>query len=48
MVDQILGIGTLDGFDQVKMAYKRRRKDTEISGDTEYLLKVRGFGLLGL
>ncbi|XP_071679100.1 protein CHLOROPLAST J-LIKE DOMAIN 1, chloroplastic-like [Lolium perenne] len=38
--DQILGIGTLDGFDQVKMAYKRRRKDTEISGDTEYLLKL--------
>ncbi|KAM0930625.1 hypothetical protein ACQ4PT_000825 [Festuca glaucescens] len=36
----ILGIGTLDGFDQVKMAYKRRRKDAEISGDTEYLLKL--------
>ncbi|XP_047072414.1 uncharacterized protein LOC124681564 [Lolium rigidum] len=39
-IKKILGIGTLDGFDQVKMAYKRRRKDTEISGDTEYLLKL--------
>uniref|UniRef100_A0A0E0BBQ9 Uncharacterized protein n=1 Tax=Oryza glumipatula TaxID=40148 RepID=A0A0E0BBQ9_9ORYZ len=38
--DQILGISPLDRFDQVKMAYKRRRKDAESNKDAEYLLKL--------
>ncbi|CAN6287974.1 unnamed protein product [Urochloa humidicola] len=37
---EILGISPLDGFDQVKIAYKRKRKDAEISCDREYLVKL--------
>uniref|UniRef100_A0A0E0M8S8 J domain-containing protein n=1 Tax=Oryza punctata TaxID=4537 RepID=A0A0E0M8S8_ORYPU len=37
---EILGISPLDGFDQVKMAYKRRRKDAESNKDAEHLLKL--------
>uniref|UniRef100_A0A452YG24 J domain-containing protein n=1 Tax=Aegilops tauschii subsp. strangulata TaxID=200361 RepID=A0A452YG24_AEGTS len=37
---EILGISPLDGFDQVKMAYKWRRKNAENSGDAAYLLKL--------
>uniref|UniRef100_M8BY08 Uncharacterized protein n=1 Tax=Aegilops tauschii TaxID=37682 RepID=M8BY08_AEGTA len=43
---EILGISPLDGFDQVKMAYKWRRKNAENSGDAAYLLKcVNELGL---
>lgn len=35
-----MGISPLDGFDQVKMAYKRRRKDAESNKDAEHLFKV--------
>ncbi|XP_020185615.2 protein CHLOROPLAST J-LIKE DOMAIN 1, chloroplastic isoform X1 [Aegilops tauschii subsp. strangulata] len=38
---EILGISPLDGFDQVKMAYKWRRKNAENSGDAAYLLKLQ-------
>nr|AAG13571.1 unknown protein [Oryza sativa Japonica Group] len=37
---EILGISPLDGFDQVKMAYKRRRKDAESNKDAEHLFKL--------
>ncbi|KAL6883785.1 hypothetical protein ACP4OV_011199 [Aristida adscensionis] len=37
---EILGIRPLDGFDQVKMAYKKRRKDAENSRDVEHLIKL--------
>uniref|UniRef100_A0A0D9XKM5 J domain-containing protein n=1 Tax=Leersia perrieri TaxID=77586 RepID=A0A0D9XKM5_9ORYZ len=37
---EILGTSPLDGFDQVKMAYTRRRKDAESNSDAEYLMKV--------
>ncbi|KAJ1295175.1 hypothetical protein BS78_01G203900 [Paspalum vaginatum] len=37
---EILGISPLDEFDQVKVAYKRRRKDVESCCDREYLLKL--------
>ncbi|KAF0929444.1 hypothetical protein E2562_021548 [Oryza meyeriana var. granulata] len=37
---EILGISPLDGFDHVKMAYMRRRKDAESNEDAKYLLKL--------
>ncbi|XP_048551663.1 uncharacterized protein LOC125531263 [Triticum urartu] len=37
---EIWAISPLDGFDQVKMAYKWRRKNAENSGDAAYLLKL--------
>nr|CAB3499378.1 unnamed protein product [Digitaria exilis] len=37
---EILGISSLDGFDQVKIAYKRKRKDAECSCNWEYLVKL--------
>ncbi|RLN41191.1 DnaJ domain containing protein, expressed [Panicum miliaceum] len=41
-VELILGISWLDGFDfdQVKMVYKKKRKDEKSSCDREYLLKL--------
>ncbi|KAL6643101.1 hypothetical protein ACP70R_021282 [Stipagrostis hirtigluma subsp. patula] len=38
---EILGISPLDGFDQVKMAYKKRCKDAESSYDVDYLMKLQ-------
>ncbi|KAF8723090.1 hypothetical protein HU200_022242 [Digitaria exilis] len=35
-----LGISSLDGFDQVKIAYKRKRKDADSSCNWEYLVKL--------
>ncbi|CAN6299086.1 unnamed protein product [Urochloa humidicola] len=44
---EILGISPLDGFDQVKVAYKRKRKDAESSCDREYLVKLeRAYDML--
>ncbi|CAN6282763.1 unnamed protein product [Urochloa humidicola] len=44
---EILGISPLDGFDQVKIAYKRKRKDAENSCDQEYLVKLeRAYDML--
>ncbi|CAL4917166.1 unnamed protein product [Urochloa decumbens] len=37
---EILGISPPDGFDQVKIAYKRKRKDADSGCDREYLVKL--------
>ncbi|XP_025792427.1 uncharacterized protein LOC112873632 [Panicum hallii] len=44
---EILGISRLDGFDRVKMVFKRKRKDAESTCDREYLLKLeRAYDML--
>lgn len=37
---EILGITPLDSFDNMKLAYKRKRKDAEETGDEDYLAKL--------
>lgn len=37
---EILGITPLDSFDNMKLAYKRKRKDAEETGDDDYLAKL--------
>ncbi|GJN39779.1 hypothetical protein PR202_gb28920 [Eleusine coracana subsp. coracana] len=37
---QLLGIRPLDSFDQMKIAYKKKRKDAEETGDEELLAKL--------
>ncbi|CAD6246525.1 unnamed protein product [Miscanthus lutarioriparius] len=37
---ELLGIRPLDSFDHMKMAYKKKRKDAEETGDDEFLAKL--------
>ncbi|RCV30234.1 hypothetical protein SEVIR_6G078100v4 [Setaria viridis] len=37
---ELLGIRPLDSFDQMKMAYKKKRKDAEETADDEFLAKL--------
>lgn len=37
---QILGVSPIEGFDMVKAAYTRRRKDAEKRGDEAYVAQV--------
>ncbi|RWV77943.1 hypothetical protein GW17_00061161 [Ensete ventricosum] len=36
----VLGVSSIEGFDMVKAAYTRKRKDAERRGDEAYLAKV--------
>ncbi|CAL5009823.1 unnamed protein product [Urochloa decumbens] len=37
---ELLGIGPLDNFDHMKMAYKKKRKEAEETADDEFLAKL--------